>query len=82
MGTSKRYGGSKNGLVPSWVDDNTPITGPVQELPQMPNTPGDGGGKNPGPVPISPPSRLPPPPPSGSAGTDYRQARAAFSTLR
>lgn len=77
MGTSKRYGGSKNGLVPSWVDDNTSITGPVQELPQMPNTPAGGG--TPGPTPTPPPSRLPPPPPSGSTATDYAQARAAFT---
>lgn len=57
MGTSKGYGGSVSGLVPSWVDDVAPATTPGQSgeagqpsnpssdpnSPNNPNPPGQGG---------------------------------------
>lgn len=61
MGTSGTFGGSKSGLVPSWVDD--PPSAPVAAPGDGPPAPGDGGAEN-----STPPAAYPPlePPPAGS----------------
>ncbi len=67
MGTSGTFGGSKSGLVPSWVDDppSTPVAVPGSAAPAS----GDGGGNGDvGADTQAPPTAYPPlrPPPIGS----------------
>lgn len=85
MGTSGSFGGSKSGLVPSWVDDppSTPAATPTDATPATGDGGGDGGdgASNPLPPAAYPPLR-PPPPSSGlgaARGNITRGARTSDS---
>lgn len=71
MGTSKGYGGAPSGLVPSWIDDTTPVT----DLP-MTGPDGDevGAEAPPGMVPTVPPVA-----PDASSSGPLRTAKANFT---
>ncbi|WP_454622008.1 Qat anti-phage system associated protein QatB [Bradyrhizobium cenepequi] len=70
MGTSGTFGGSKSGLVPSWVDDppSPPAAAPGSATPADGNGSGDGGDGGGGTDTQPPPAVYPPlrPPPAGS----------------
>lgn len=70
MGTSGTFGGSKSGLLPSWVDDppSTPVAVPGSLAPAGGNGGGNGGDGDAGTDTPAPPAAYPPlrPPPAGS----------------
>ena len=70
MGTSTGYGGPRNGLVPTWLDDMAPDLAPARQ-PAVPPTPATGAS------PPQAPQRAPRP--AQPAGGSFRDARSAFS---
>lgn len=68
MGTSSTYGGSRNGLIPSWIDDPVPVAAP--DAPIVPATP------------ASPPATPPPVVLPNAAGAgDLRGPRTSFTNF-
>ena len=83
MGTSKRYGGPSNGLVPSFVEDPPLPTFPDPSVPPVQPTPPDGQGTpSPQPQPTQRPELDPQPIPSRpdtSGAGELRGARSNFT---
>ena len=87
MGTSGSFGGSKTGLVPSWVDDppTAPATTPTDGASSSEGESGDGAGGDDANPPVSPsayPPLQPPPHKSGfgsARGNITRGARSSDS---
>jgi len=71
VGTSGSFGGSKTGLVPSWVDDPPAVPVAAPEGGESPDGNGDSDGELPSP--IYPPLQPPPP------GTGLGQARGSLT---
>jgi len=79
MGTSTKYGGSKRGLVPSWVNDDAPGVAPPPPPAPPPASGPPGSPSNPKPPPPKPPPRPAPRGPDVAGAGDLRNARSNFS---
>ncbi|MCG8060575.1 MAG: hypothetical protein N0E38_12210 [Candidatus Thiodiazotropha endolucinida] len=82
MGTSGSFGGSKTGLVPSWVDDppSTPAAAPADSAPVPADSGSDASDSDDANTPTSPtayPPLRPPPPNSGLGGARGNITRGA-----